>query len=416
MQVAEWADIEMTGRLPEAVERHLRHTRILRPGESPEALIALLARNRDEWLAVAAEGRRKGLPWARLLDSVPYPSQPRSQPCPRLTPIPACWASGSPRPARPVGRRRRRSPNSSGTAARPISPSRRETRTARPDEIIKLATYFGRKVDELVRPGEPVTDLQPHLRAVADKMRTGDQSQVALNAAIDKLQALAEDYRELERIRNDPLQPEPPARGDAQPEDLSHLAGRGGRRTGAEATRARRPAGNLPPKDAGMGDCRPADLLHLTTSPRTSPGCTPTRRQLGICILINRKQPLERRRVFMLQEYGHFLLGTDRYKPGIDYLVISRCKPANERFAEAFALSFLMPASSVREQFQKILAHRIRRLSGRRPVPDEALLLRLAGGDDVAGGAVGGADPQGLPGKHRNELGSPPARPTPCLA
>ena len=68
MQVAEWADIEMTGRLPEAVERHLRHTRILKPGESPEALIALLARNRDEWVAVAADGRRKGLPWARLLD------------------------------------------------------------------------------------------------------------------------------------------------------------------------------------------------------------------------------------------------------------------------------------------------------------------------------------------------------------
>ncbi len=68
MQVAGWADIETTGRLPEAVERHLRHTRILKPGESPEALIALLARNRDEWMAVAAEGRRKGLTWARLLD------------------------------------------------------------------------------------------------------------------------------------------------------------------------------------------------------------------------------------------------------------------------------------------------------------------------------------------------------------
>ena len=45
-------------------------------------------------------------------------------------------------------------------------------RTAKPDEIIKLASFFGRKVNELVRPGEPVTDLQPHLRAVADKMKT----------------------------------------------------------------------------------------------------------------------------------------------------------------------------------------------------------------------------------------------------
>ncbi len=58
----------------------------------------------------------------------------------------------------------------------------------------------------------------------------------------------------------------------------------------------------------------------------------------------------------MLHEYGHFLLSADRYKPGIDYLTAPGRKPANERFAEAFALSFLMPAASVREQFQKTLA------------------------------------------------------------
>src|SRR4051812_11149494 len=34
-------------------------------------------------------------------------------------------------------------------------------RPAKPDEIVKLASFFGRKVNELVRPGEPVTDLQP---------------------------------------------------------------------------------------------------------------------------------------------------------------------------------------------------------------------------------------------------------------
>src|SRR5271157_2983779 len=78
-------------------------------------------------------------------------------------------------------------------------------RTAKPDEIIKLASFFGRKINELVRPGEPVTDLQPHLRAVADKMKAGDHS--ALNASIDQLQALAEDYRDLERIMNAPLRP-----------------------------------------------------------------------------------------------------------------------------------------------------------------------------------------------------------------
>ena len=78
--------------------------------------------------------------------------------------------------------------------------------------------------------------------------------------------------------------------------------------------------------------------------------------ELGACILINRNHPPERRRVSMLHEYGHFLLSTDRYKPGIDYLTMPGRKPANERFAEAFALSFLMPATSVRQKFHDIVA------------------------------------------------------------
>src|SRR5258708_17461486 len=75
-------------------------------------------------------------------------------------------------------------------------------RATRPDEIIKLASFFGRKVNELVRPGEPVTDLQPHLRAVADKMKGGDRNQTALNASIAPLPSLAETYRELELAMN----------------------------------------------------------------------------------------------------------------------------------------------------------------------------------------------------------------------
>jgi NAD(P)-dependent dehydrogenase (short-subunit alcohol dehydrogenase family) len=70
--------------------------------------------------------------------------------------------------------------------------------------------------------------------------------------------------------------------------------------------------------------------------------------ELGACILINRKHPPERQRVSMLLEYGHFLLSSDRYRPGIDYLTIPGRKSASERFAEAFALCFLMPATSVR--------------------------------------------------------------------
>ena len=42
------------------------------------------------------------------------------------------------------------------------------------EEIVKLASLYGRKVSDLVRPGEPVSDLQPHLRAVAQQMKADD--------------------------------------------------------------------------------------------------------------------------------------------------------------------------------------------------------------------------------------------------
>src|SRR5262245_35614182 len=76
-------------------------------------------------------------------------------------------------------------------------------RLAKSEEIVKLAAFLGRKVNELVRPTERVLDLHPHLRAGAEKMKGVDEE--ALNAAIDELQRLAEDYRDLERMMNAPL-------------------------------------------------------------------------------------------------------------------------------------------------------------------------------------------------------------------
>lgn len=75
-------------------------------------------------------------------------------------------------------------------------------RLAKSEEIIKLAAFFGRQVNELVRSTAPVVDLQPHLRAVAEKMKEADIK--ALHAAIDEFQRLAEDYRDLEKLLNAP--------------------------------------------------------------------------------------------------------------------------------------------------------------------------------------------------------------------
>lgn len=250
-------------------------------------------------------------------------------------------------------------------------------RAAKSEEIIKLAGFLGRKVHDLVRPTEPVVDLQPHLRAVAEKMKGADEQ--GLNAGIDELQRLAEDYRDLERMMNAPLRfnypPEVTLSSRLDPAEIAEDV--------AKQERQR----------LGLGD-QPVIYLRNTLEwdvglrlfygdlPSAIAGMYAYTADLGCCILVNRKHPPERRRVSMLHEYGHLLV--DRFKPGIDYLSMPGRKPANERFAEAFALCFLMPATSVRQRFHDIVnttndfqVADLRRLSHFYFVSVEAMALRL---------------------------------------
>lgn len=250
-------------------------------------------------------------------------------------------------------------------------------RPAKSEEIIKLAAFLGRKVHDLVRPTEPIVDLQPHLRAVAERMKESDE--VALNNAIDEFQRLAEDYRELERIMNAPLRFNYPQEVtlNARIDPAEFAEG--------EALRER--------QRLGLGD-QPVINLRATLEwdvglrifywdlPSSIAGMYAYTVDLGCCILVNRKHPAERRRVSMLHEYGHLLV--DRFKPGIDYITMPGRKPINERFAEAFGLCFLMPASSVRQRFHDIVSSTndfqvadLRRLSHFYFVSVEAMALRL---------------------------------------
>lgn len=221
-------------------------------------------------------------------------------------------------------------------------------RPAKYDEIMKLASYFGRKVHELVRPTEPVIDLQPHLRAVAEKMRDKDRQE--LLAAIGELQRLAEDYRELEEIMGATLRFNYPPEVSLDTRiDVSELAE-------SVAVQERR--------RLGLGDQPVINLRSVLEwnvglrifywgLPSAVAGMYAHANDLGGCILVNRKHPAERRRLTMLHEYGHLIV--DRFKPGIDYLSMSGRKPANERFAESFSAAFVMPASSVRQRFHEIV-------------------------------------------------------------
>ena len=226
-------------------------------------------------------------------------------------------------------------------------------RPAKPEETVKLAALFARPVHELLLQSEPITVLSPHLRGEVERVHPGNAAVVReqLAGGIEKFQQFLDQYRELERLMNAPLRSKLPEERTlsnlVDPVELAEdTATEERRRLGLgdqpiinnlRATLETEVGlrifyGNLPSPVAGIYDFVPA---------------------LGCCLYINRNHPEERRRVSMVHEWGHGIV--DRHKPGIDYLFMPGRKPANERFADAFAAAFLMPATSVRRRFLDVV-------------------------------------------------------------
>lgn len=245
------------------------------------------------------------------------------------------------------------------------------------EEIVVLAKLYGRKVSDLVRPGEPLADLQPHLSAVARQMKA-DGLEVA--EGIAALQRFAEDYRRLERILSVSLPtnyPEVVTIGRGNPVSLAEDV--------ADQERRRLGVGDQPVIHLrSLLEAEVGLRIAYEELPSRVAGMFAYSSEMGGVILVNRKHPPERRRATMLHEYGHLI--TDRFRPGIDYLSYPGRKPANERFAEAFSMAFLMPSTSVRRRFNRIVNESgdfqisdLCRLSHFYYVSVEAMTLRLEG-------------------------------------
>ena len=248
-------------------------------------------------------------------------------------------------------------------------------RFAKPDEIVKLADFYGRSVHDLVRPGVPCTTLEPHLRAVVEASK---KDRGELDSAITELQLFAEDYCELERLLRAHVHPNYPPEIRVPSRGIADFA-----EDAAMRERAR----------LGLGDQTLLNLREALESdvglrifysglPSTVAGMYAYAADLGYCVMINRKHPPDRRRATLAHEYGHFLC--DRHKPGIDYLDLGDRKPQNEKFAEAFGLSLLVPAAGIRRQFYEIVQSRddfqvadLCRLSSYYFVSVQAMTLRM---------------------------------------
>jgi Zn-dependent peptidase ImmA (M78 family) len=210
---------------------------------------------------------------------------------------------------------------------------------------MQLAEFYGRKLHELARPGNSVISIEPHLRTALGN--TVKQSS-ALDEAIGELQHFAEDYRQLEQLADaQPFEDYPPPVRILDNIDIAEFA-----EDIAIRERSRLNLGDQPIADLRRILEEGAGLrIFYGSIPSTIAGLYAFVAELGYCILINRKHPAKRRRWTLAHEYMHFL--SERHKPGVDYLGSER-KPLNERYADAFAASFLMPRTGIRRHFLDI--------------------------------------------------------------
>ena len=248
-------------------------------------------------------------------------------------------------------------------------------RPPRAEELTRFANLYGRTVNELLRPTEPLPDLTAKFRIGAGRAA----GRTDLDQSVDDLQALLDDYLELERLAEAPMpQRYPPET------DVSGLAPHDAGESLAVSERHR----------LGLGDGPVLQLRQMLETdvglrvfalalPTDVAGLFAYHPRYGGAIAFSARHPYERQRWTLAHEYGHFL--AQRAVAEATSFGQRRRLPASERFAESFAEHFLMPASGLKRRFNEIVMARpngvtpadLVALADRFKVSLEAMVLRL---------------------------------------
>lgn len=220
-------------------------------------------------------------------------------------------------------------------------------RRIKAEELIKLAHAYGRQVSDFVRPRPKVEPFQvqfrgPYLRTLEDEAKIAPY--------IDMLEEFSRNYFELEQITGAPLVRKYP------PEyEIIGLRTEQAAESVAIEERNRLGLGDGPipilrdilEQDVGLR------IFYLPLHPSKFSAIYLYDQQLGGCIAINSLHPEERRRWSLVHDYGHFLV--HRYKPVVFVEDSYQRQPESERFADFFALHFLMPTSGLTRRFNDIV-------------------------------------------------------------
>jgi Zn-dependent peptidase ImmA (M78 family)/transcriptional regulator with XRE-family HTH domain len=236
--------------------------------------------------------------------------------------------------------------DSLGVARTTITAIEKGIRAPRAEELVQMATLYGRQVGSLVRPPS-TSQVSPFIvQFRAARVPAGAKNNAQFDDDIRMFQQLCEDYAELEHLLDSPMARRYPDQYDIRSTAVDIAA--------EEIAASER-------NRLGLGDGPLTNLWGLLESdvglrifaPRLSSslaGLFAYTDELGGCIAVNANHPEERRRWTATHEYAHFL--TDRYRAEITTLPAYRRIPETERFADSFARSFLMPTSGLVRRFQ----------------------------------------------------------------
>ena len=220
----------------------------------------------------------------------------------------------------------------------------RGSRDIQPEELITLARLYGKPVSELLRPTTPPVAIGARFRAALASAPETD----SLPILIARLEELADNYLDLLRRAGAELSGQyPPVRR------IDHLDPAQAAEDLATEERNRLGLGDGPVQR--LREVLEVDVgLRIFVEPLPSlvAGLFVYVEPLGGCVAVNANHPPERRGWTLAHEYAHFLVSRDRAE--VTLVSYRRQVPETERFADAFAASFLMPRSGLSRRFNQL--------------------------------------------------------------
>jgi Zn-dependent peptidase ImmA (M78 family)/transcriptional regulator with XRE-family HTH domain len=237
-----------------------------------------------------------------------------------------------------------------GLARTTITAIEKGDRRPRATELLTLARLYGQQVSDLVRPVREQPDVSFVVQFRSARGPASDIPDNERDADSQRFEELCRWYVELEEMVGAPL-----PRRYPEVYDISATAPERAAEEVATSERNR----------LGLGDGPIADLrgvlesdigLRIFALPMMShqiAGMFLFTDAYGGCIAVNANHPEEKRRSTVAHEYAHFIT-SDRFKPEITVLSGYQRAPESERFAEAFARNFLMPAAGLSRRFQSM--------------------------------------------------------------